>query len=172
MLVAQTLWTVARHTPLSLGFPRQNYSSGGHSLLQQIFLTRASNPSLLHCRQLLYPLNHQGNFFHSYHLKKIIHNSVEKHFFSYAFLPATKHLFLLSRLFNRFLSSQLSWNNLQWNSTNKLHFLSLTYTDKKSKMEESLGFSFVSSNGKTFQWGARYVPRPYHWDLSLEKTKR
>ena len=33
---------------------------GGHSLLQQIFLTQVSNPGLLHCRWFLYRLNHQG----------------------------------------------------------------------------------------------------------------
>ena len=32
---------------------------GSHSLLQGIFLTQGSNPSLLHCRQILYPLNCQ-----------------------------------------------------------------------------------------------------------------
>ena len=32
---------------------------GSHSLLQGIFLTQGSNPSLLHCRQILYNLSHQ-----------------------------------------------------------------------------------------------------------------
>ena len=32
-----------------------------HSLLQGIFLTQGSNPGLLHCRQILYHLRHQGN---------------------------------------------------------------------------------------------------------------
>ena len=31
-----------------------------HSLLQRIFLTQRSNPSLLHCRQILSHLSHQG----------------------------------------------------------------------------------------------------------------
>ena len=34
---------------------------GSHSLLQGIFLTQGLNLSLLHCRQILYHLNHQGN---------------------------------------------------------------------------------------------------------------
>ena len=34
---------------------------GCHFFLQGIFLTQGSNPSLLHCRQTLYPLSHQGN---------------------------------------------------------------------------------------------------------------
>ena len=34
---------------------------GCHSLLQGPFLTQGSNLSLLHCRQILYHLNHQGS---------------------------------------------------------------------------------------------------------------
>ena len=34
---------------------------GSHSLLQGIFLTQGSNPSLLHCRQILYHLIRQGS---------------------------------------------------------------------------------------------------------------
>ena len=30
-----------------------------HSLLQSIFLTQGSNPGLLHCRQILYPLSYR-----------------------------------------------------------------------------------------------------------------
>ena len=32
-----------------------------HSLLQEIFLTQGLNLGLLHCRQILYCLNHQGS---------------------------------------------------------------------------------------------------------------
>ena len=34
---------------------------GSHSLLQRIFPTQGLNPSLLHCRQILYRLSHQGS---------------------------------------------------------------------------------------------------------------
>ena len=34
---------------------------GSHSLLKEIFLTQGSNPGLLHCRQILYHLRHQGS---------------------------------------------------------------------------------------------------------------
>ena len=34
---------------------------GCHFLLQGIFLTQRSNPGLLHCRQILYLLNHEGS---------------------------------------------------------------------------------------------------------------
>ena len=38
--------------------PGKNTGVGSHSLLQGIFLTQGSNPGLLHCRWILYPLNH------------------------------------------------------------------------------------------------------------------
>ena len=42
-----TVWTVAHLAPLSMGFSRQIYWSGCHSLLQGIFLTQGLNPRLL-----------------------------------------------------------------------------------------------------------------------------
>ena len=39
----------------------KNTGVDSHSLLQGIFLTQGSNPGLLHCRQILYCLSHQGN---------------------------------------------------------------------------------------------------------------
>ena len=36
-------------------------SVSSHSLLQGIFPTQGSNPGLLHCRQILYHLRHQGS---------------------------------------------------------------------------------------------------------------
>ena len=41
--------------------PGQNNGVGSLSLLQGIFPTQGSNPSLLHCRWILYCLNHQGS---------------------------------------------------------------------------------------------------------------
>ena len=46
-------------------FFRQEYWSGLHSLLPGIILTQGSNPSLLHCREILYHLSHQGSPFPS-----------------------------------------------------------------------------------------------------------
>ena len=34
---------------------------GCHTLFQGIFPTQGSNPGLLHCRQILYHLSHQGS---------------------------------------------------------------------------------------------------------------
>ena len=42
---------------------------GCHFLLQGIFLTQGSNPSVLHCRQILYQLTYQGSpLYYSTHL--------------------------------------------------------------------------------------------------------
>jgi len=38
----------------------KNTGVGCHSLLQGIFPTQGLNPSLLHCRQISYPMSHQG----------------------------------------------------------------------------------------------------------------
>ena len=42
-------------------FPGKNTRVDCHFLLQGIFQTQGSNPGLPHCRQTLYPLNHQGS---------------------------------------------------------------------------------------------------------------
>ena len=52
-----TLWSVARQTPLSMGFTREEFWSGLHFLLQGILLTQGLNPGLprlWHCRWILY----------------------------------------------------------------------------------------------------------------------
>ena len=41
--------------------PGMNTGVGGHALLQGIFPNQGSNPGLLHCRQVLYRLSHQGS---------------------------------------------------------------------------------------------------------------
>ena len=41
--------------------PGQDTGVGSLSLLQGIFPTQGSNPGLLHCRQILYQLSHQGS---------------------------------------------------------------------------------------------------------------
>ena len=41
--------------------PGKNTIVGCHALLQGILLTQGSNLGLLHCRQILYRLRHQGS---------------------------------------------------------------------------------------------------------------
>ena len=43
------------------GFLGKSTGVGCHFLLQGIFPTQGSNPGLLHCRQALYHLSHQGS---------------------------------------------------------------------------------------------------------------
>ena len=58
-VVSDSLQPHGPHRPWnSLG---QNTGMGSLSLLQQIFPTQESNPGLLHCRWILYQLNHKGN---------------------------------------------------------------------------------------------------------------
>ena len=52
--------TVARHAPLSTRFPRQEYWSGLPCPPPWDLLTQGLNSGLLHCRQVLYHLSHQG----------------------------------------------------------------------------------------------------------------
>ena len=46
--------------PPCMGFSRQEYWSGLHSLLQRIFPTQGLNLGLLHCRQLLFCLGYSA----------------------------------------------------------------------------------------------------------------
>ena len=55
-----TPWTIAHQAPLCPGnFPGKITGVGGHSLLQEIFLTQGPNSGLLHHRQFLYHLSYQ-----------------------------------------------------------------------------------------------------------------
>ena len=59
-----TPWTVAHQAPLFMGFSGQEYRWCGlpfPSPEDLLFLTQGSNPCLLHCRQILYHLSHQGS---------------------------------------------------------------------------------------------------------------
>ena len=53
--------TVVSNSATPRNSPGQNTGLGSFSLLQRIFSTQGSNPGLLHCRQVLYYLSHQGN---------------------------------------------------------------------------------------------------------------
>ena len=62
-LIFVTIWTVAHQAPLFMGFSRQEYWSGFHSLLQGIFLTQELNLPLLcllHWQADSLPLHHLG----------------------------------------------------------------------------------------------------------------
>ena len=67
MLVAQLYMTlcspmgIACQAPPPMEFSKQEYWSGLPFPSQRIFLTQGSNLGLLHCRQILYYLSHQGS---------------------------------------------------------------------------------------------------------------
>ena len=56
-----TPWTVAYQVPLSMGFSRQEYWSGLPFPSPGDLPNPGLNPGLLHCRQTLYRLSHQGS---------------------------------------------------------------------------------------------------------------
>ena len=58
-VVSDSLWPLGLYSPWN--FPGQNTGVGSHFLLQGIFPALGLNPGLLHCRQILYQLNHQGS---------------------------------------------------------------------------------------------------------------
>ena len=58
-VMSNSLWTHGLYSPWNS--PGQNTGMGSYSLLQGIFLTQESNRGLLHCRQGLYQLSHQGS---------------------------------------------------------------------------------------------------------------
>ena len=62
-LVFATPWTVCSAPGSSIhgDSPGKNTGVGCHALLQGIFPNQGSNPGLPHCRQILYPLSHQGS---------------------------------------------------------------------------------------------------------------
>ena len=56
-----TPWTVAHQAPLSMGFSRQEYWSGLPFPSPGDLPNPGIEPGSLHCRQMLYPLSHQGS---------------------------------------------------------------------------------------------------------------
>ena len=57
-----TPWALVCQTCLSMGdSPGKNTKVGCHALLRGIFPTQGLNPGLLHYRQILYHLSHQGS---------------------------------------------------------------------------------------------------------------
>ena len=59
--MSSSLWPCGLHSPWNS--PGQNPGVGSLSVLQRIFPTQGLNSGLLHCRQILYQLSHQGSPF-------------------------------------------------------------------------------------------------------------
>ena len=75
------------------GSPGKNTGVGCNALLQEIFPTQGSNPSLPHCRCILYCLNHQGSHLYFSEGVFLIHEIIS--------------LFKFYEYFNRFLKMDL-----------------------------------------------------------------
>ena len=60
-------------------FPGKNTGIGRHSLLQGILPTQELNPYLLHCKQILYCLSHQGSPTCMHMLEKIFPFCIKTH---------------------------------------------------------------------------------------------
>ena len=60
-----TPWTAARQAPLSLEFSRQEHWRGQPFPSLRDLSNPEIEPGLLHCRQILYYLRHQGSHIHN-----------------------------------------------------------------------------------------------------------
>ena len=66
-VISNSLWPYGLYCPWNS--PGNNTGVGYHSLLQGISPTQGSNPSPLHCRQILYRLSHLGSWSKKYGTK-------------------------------------------------------------------------------------------------------
>ena len=75
-VVSDSLWPTNQLTRLLCPWdsPGKNTGVGCHSLLQRVFLTQGSNPSLLHCRHILYHLSYRKI---SWTIKKAEHRKID-----------------------------------------------------------------------------------------------
>ena len=102
------LWTVARQTPLSMGFSKKEYWSGLPCPPPGDFSTQESNLGFLHCKQILYHLSQQGgpvfgNTQHSCHFWRCLATQPRKPppplstpFSSFTFFVLSPSQFILS----------------------------------------------------------------------------
>ena len=117
------------------GILQQEYWSGSYSLLQGIFPTQGSNLGLLHCRQVLYHLSHQGSthicvyvcVYIYIHTHKYIHNRIHTH----------REIYTHNRIL---LSYQKEWNNSICNNMNGPR----DYHTSWSKSEEKDKYHMIS----------------------------
>ena len=112
-----TPWTVTYEAPPSMGFSRQECWVDCHFLLQGIFPTQELNPGLLHCRQTLYRLSHQGSRC-LWPLYQIVTVNLPWHSLSFSsvnsiwLLAHQEYLFFFSDIV--FFNSRISINSLSY----------------------------------------------------------
>ena len=78
----------------------KNTGAGCHALLQGVFFTQGSNLGLLHCRQILYCLSHQGILYivvYKISISQSTHLAPFPHWYPYLCYLCLVSLFLLCR---------------------------------------------------------------------------
>ena len=88
--MSDSLWPHGLYGPWNS--PGQNAGVSSHSLFQGIFPTQRSNPGLLHCKQVLYQLNHKGS-------PRLIYNSS---IFSFSFKKKLQEVTSYLRIYGFF----------------------------------------------------------------------
>ena len=111
-VLSDSFWAHGLYSPWNS--PGQNTGEGSLSFLQGIFPTQGSNPGLLHCRQILYQLSHEGSL-------RIL-EWVAYLFSSRSSWP--KHWTRVSCITTRFLTTELSGSQLKNASRYKCSVLS------------------------------------------------
>ena len=110
--------TVARQAPLFMGFPRQEYWSGCHFLLQGIFLNQGSNSFSCIGRQILYCSARDKLLLRSYHAAWVGKFPWRRKWQPTAvFLPGKSHG-------QRSLVGYSPWGRKELDMTERLHFTS------------------------------------------------
>ena len=108
-----TPWTVTQQILPSMGSSGKNTGVGCHFLFQGIFPTQGSNPRLLHGRQILFHLSHQGSHLG---LKKIKYlDFYVTHIFSHFFKFHLQKMYsLVKSTFPSYLIHKHVWNSMLW----------------------------------------------------------
>ena len=89
--------------------PGKNTGAGCHFLLQVVFPTQGCNPGLLHCKQILYCLSHQGSLIHNIMAQKGqsgCHPHCKKHSFCW-YLWAKNLLITTRKIYFYYIQSQV-----------------------------------------------------------------
>ena len=109
---------------LSMGFSRQEYWSGLPFPPTGIFPTKGSNPGLLHCRQILYNLSHQGSL---WLMKLLLIGGAQRHLHHLLIslsLLLKAHTFIFRHSYLHLAHLQKAYSNLNINSM-RIEFLAI-----------------------------------------------
>ena len=83
---------------------------GSHFLLQRIFPTQGSNPGLQHCRQIVYPLSHQGS-------PKVTKQPIKSLFHAQCHIAPWPHRYIYYfYVVQAILRSSDRWSQLSWHT--------------------------------------------------------